>query len=229
MHPSLRRRCRALAAPGVPSSRRALPALALAAALVLAPGLAAAWSAPGHRIVGLAAEQLLSGDARRELRALVGDESLADLGLYLDAERDRLARELPGSTKWHFDNRPVCDAAAPRARYCPDGHCASVQFERWLRVLADRAAPRERRVLALRIVVHVLADVHQPLHAADNRDRGGNDVNVGWGRRDQVRSLHRLWDRELVDAAMGRESERGFAMRLVSERRREMARIQGGT
>src|SRR5580658_6534870 len=62
----------------------------------------------------------------------------------------------------------------PKARYCPDGQCNSEELKRLIGVLADpRASPRQRNE-ALKWVVHLVGDLHQPLHAADNDDRGGN-------------------------------------------------------
>ncbi len=211
---------------------RALGAL-LAALLALASPFAAApayaWSAPGHRVVGLVAEQFLDGDTRRELYRIAGDESLAQVGLWLDENRDRLRAEWPGSERWHYDNRPVCDPATPFGSRCAKGDCPTAAYERFLRVLGDPAAPREQRLDALRVVVHVLADVHQPLHAGDNRDRGGNDINVDMGPQREPRSLHGLWDRQIVDLAMRGESERGFARQLAREHRRDARQLQSGT
>lgn len=201
----------------------------LVLAVVLAPSAARAWSANGHRVVGLVAEQHLNGDTRRALRELVGDQDLGEVGLYLDAERDRLRRELPGSDKWHYDNRPVCDSNATAERWCAAGDCASQAYGRWLAVLGDRTASREQRTLALRIVVHLLGDVHQPLHTGDNGDRGGNDMNVDMGGNAQPRTLHGWWDREVVDRALRGGSERALARRLASERRRDVRRLQAGT
>jgi hypothetical protein len=200
---------------------------ALASPFAAAP--AHAWSAPGHRIVGLVAEQFLDGDTRRALYQIAGEESLAEVGLWLDVERDRLRTEWPGSERWHYDNRPVCDPSTPFASRCAQGDCPTAAIDRHLRVLADTSAPRERRLDALRVVVHVLADVHQPLHAGDNRDRGGNDINVDMGPRREPRSLHGIWDRQVVEYAMRGESERAFARQLARENRRDVRRLQSGS
>jgi hypothetical protein len=206
-------------------------AFALLAAF-MSPFVAApahAWSAPGHRIVGLVAEQFLDGDTRRALYQIAGEESLAEIGLWLDEQRDRLRTEWPGSERWHYDNRPVCDPSTPFASRCAQGDCPTAAIDRHLRVLADPDAPRERRLDALRVVVHVLADVHQPLHAGDNRDRGGNDINVDMGPRREPRSLHGIWDRQVVEYAMRGESERAFARQLARENRRDVRRLQSGS
>lgn len=203
-----------------------MPLVALA---LLAAGTAGAWSAPGHRVVGLVAEQFLDGDTRRELYRIAGDQSLGEVGLWLDEQRDRLRTEWPGSERWHYYNRSVCDTGAPAAVRCPEGACPQAAYDRFVRVLGDRSASQEQRLEALRVVVHVLADVHQPLHAGDNRDRGGNDINVDMGPSREPRSLHGLWDRQMVDLAMRGESERAFARQLAREHRRSAGKLQAGT
>ena len=207
--------------------------VALAAGALAALGLAAAppahaWGAEGHRIVGLVAEQLLDARSRGALRAIAGEESLAELGLWMDRERDRLRTEWPGSERWHYDNRPVCAPALPPEPYCEDGHCAARAFDRALERLGDRAAARAERLDALRIVVHVLADLHQPLHAADDGDRGGNDVRVRVGPRGRPKPLHAAWDADFVKRAVRGESETAFAERLVGEHRATLARLAAG-
>jgi hypothetical protein len=212
---------------------RALRA-ALAAGALLALGLApaqpaGAWAAEGHRIIGLVAERLLDARARAALRAVVGEETLADVGLWMDRERDRLRAERPGSERWHYDNRPVCEPAVPLAQYCADGNCAARALDRALARLADHAAPRAARLEALRIVVHVLGDLHQPLHAADNGDRGGNAVEVRVGRRSRPKPLHAAWDGDFVKRAVRGESEAAFAERLLAEHRATRSQIEAGS
>jgi hypothetical protein len=207
--------------------RRTAPlatALAAVALLACAPP-AQAWGAEGHRIVGLVAEQLLDPRARDALRQLVGEESLADLGLWMDEERGRLRATLPGSERWHFDNRPVCGGTAAD---CAHGDCASQAYARELAVLRDRSAPPAARATALRIVVHVLADVHQPLHAADHDDRGGNDLLVNIGRRARPKPLHRAWDSDFVKRAVRGEAQARVAAGLVAEYRSRIGPIQSG-
>ena len=176
--------------------------------------------------MGLVAELLLEAHTRSALRQLAGEESLADLGLWMDAQRGRLREELPGSERWHYDNRPVC--AADSASKCAGGNCASQAYARELALLRDRNAPAAARARALRILVHVLADVHQPLHAADHGDRGGNELLVDIGRRARPRPLHRAWDSDFVKRAVRGESEARFAAELVAQHRSAIGSIQAG-
>ncbi len=198
--------------------------------VVLAVALPAhAWGPEGHRLIGLVAEEALDARTRDEVRALVGDQSLADVGLWLDQQRGRMMHEHPGSERWHYDNEPVCRSDAGRARYCADGNCASGAYERALARLRDRTAPRSERLEALRIVVHVVGDIHQPLHAADNGDRGGNQQSVRVGRHSRPKSLHAAWDGDFVKRALNGGSEQGFARALVSARRPKLRELEAGS
>jgi hypothetical protein len=182
--------------------------IALAAAAAAPP--ARAWGPQGHRVVGAIADRLLTPQAHAVVAQLLQDDldkfgnpsgrsTLEAVSVWADELKDTPAAR----PRWHYDNMPVC-GAAPKWRYCRDGQCNSVQLERLIGVLADRhAAPRERNE-ALKWVVHLAGDIHQPLHAADNADRGGNDVQVALvGVRTRGReSLHRVWDSELVRLAL---------------------------
>jgi hypothetical protein len=180
---------------------------------------ARAWGEQGHRITGLVAEQLLSADARAGLRALMGDTDLATLSLAMDRQRDVLDERMPGSREWHYDNRPVCDPQARRPDYCANGHCASVQIARHYRQLTDPRSSRDQRRFALQVLVHLIGDLHQPLHASDDDDHGGNGVRVTFttshGRQRRT-NLHAAWDTDFVRMAFSVRDERRIARQLVS-------------
>ncbi len=204
----------------------ALATLALGAAL--APAAALGWGAQGHRVAGLVAESLLDARTRAALQELTGGEPLAELSLVLDRDKRALEAAHPGSARWHFDNHPACEPAAPLASYCRDGDCASGAYATYLAVLKDRRAAHAERLFALEVVAHVLEDVHQPLHVANHADRGGNDVRVWVGRRRRTESLHAAWDIDFVREAMDGGSERALASALVDEYRPERTALAAG-
>ncbi len=166
--------------------------------LLLLSAEAGAWGALGHRLIGDMAEQRLTAHSQQVLRALIGEQSLADVSVWLDEERLTLRRQHPGSERWHYDNWPVCEVDDSPVAYCQDGNCASQAYARSLIILRDSEAPPVIRLNALRVVVHVLEDIHQPLHAADHADRGGNEISVRWGSSGRSGSLHSAWDTEFV-------------------------------
>ncbi len=198
---------------------RPLAASALLASLLGTGANAWAWGEQGHRITGLVAEKLLTANARAGLRALMGNTDLATMSLFMDRQKDSLEQRIPGSREWHYDDRPLCDRKAKRTDYGPDGHCASVQITRHYRQLIDQHSSRDERRLAVQVLVHLVGDVHQPLHASDHDDRGGNDVRVSFtlpsGQQRQV-NLHSAWDTDFVRAAFTTQDERKIARQLVS-------------
>jgi hypothetical protein len=137
----------------------------------------------------------------------------------MDRQKDALEQRIPGSREWHYDDRPVCDPQARRQDYCPEGNCASVQITRHYRQLIDQHSSRDERRFAVQVLVHLVGDVHQPLHASDHDDRGGNDVRVSFtlpsGQQRQV-NLHSAWDTDFVRAAFSTQDERKIAQQLVS-------------
>src|SRR6266576_1038771 len=138
----------------------------LAIAWSCAPG-AWAWGGQGHRTIGAIADRLLSCDVDKFGR-LSGRSTLEAVSDW----PDEITGTPAARPRWHYDDVPVC-GSVPKARYCPDGQCNSEQLKRLIIVLADtRAASRDRNE-ALKWVVHLVGDLHQPLHAADNGDRGG--------------------------------------------------------
>lgn len=178
-------------------------------ALACAPG-ALAWGPQGHRTVGAVADQLLSPAARTLVSELLqgdldkfgnrsGRTSLEEVSVWADELHGTAAAE----PAWHYDDLPICGGRS-EARYCPDGQCNSEQITRLTRVLADTRASLHERNEALKWVVHLVGDIHQPLHAADNADHGGNRVRVALtGLRTRGReTLHRAWDTELVPPAL---------------------------
>ncbi len=205
---------------------RAARILALLLALALSPGRAYAWGEEGHRMVGEIAERFLGAAARAQVAALLEDDRLADgersnrhsLGEVANWADE--IKEVPWGRKrgsWHFDNVPLC-GAADRSSYCAGGRCASAQLERNIAILRDAKLPVRRRNEALKWVVHLMADVHQPLHAATRGDRGGNAVEVSFfGRRDDPRfgplNLHAIWDVHMVRRLV---RERGGERAIVS-------------
>jgi hypothetical protein len=182
----------------------------LALCLACAP-CAFAWGPQGHRTVGAIADRLLTPAAHAAVAQLLaadldkfgnpsGRTTLESVSVWADEIRGTPADE----PRWHYDDMPLCKSL-PRESYCPGGQCNSAQLERLAMVLADNHADLRARNEALKWIVHLVADLHQPLHAAENAgDQGGNRVRVALtGVRTRGReSLHRAWDFELVALAL---------------------------
>lgn len=172
-----------------------LAAFALCASLAAAPVPAAAWGPIGHRVSAELAERNISGRTRAQIEQILGSEALAEAATRPDEERSNPEPFWQESASpWHYVTLPVGHEVRQLA-HPPEGDAVTA-LERFTSVLRDPAASREDKALALRFVVHLVADLHMPLHAGKPGDRGGNDVKVLWF--DQPNNLHWVWDEGII-------------------------------
>ena len=192
----------------------------------LAPSAAFAWGSEGHRVTGLVAAELLTPRTRLRLNDLIPGADLGDIANYIDLNRSTLSQLIPNSDKWHYDNQPVCQALT-FDEYCPKGECASARVPVLVKILSDFTNPPEIRAMAARFLVHLVGDIHQPLHAADDGDAGANFKNVLLPAATVARRLHSVWDSDLVKIALRGSSEREYAHHLLTRfRNKEMREWQ---
>lgn len=207
--------------------RLILSNLILSLLLVAAPASVFAWGAEGHRVTGLVAADLLTPKARLRMYQLMPGADLADIALFMDINRPELSQQIPGSDKWHYDNQPICKTKT-YAEYCANGNCASAQILVYFKVLGNAAASQEARVQALRFLVHMVGDIHQPLHAADDDDLGANLKFVLVPGNEMQRRLHGVWDSDLVKLSIRGQSETNYAKALLLRYEAEMPKWQAG-
>ena len=167
---------------------------AAATAFGLMPAPAFAWGKTGHRVVAAIADAQLSGLARAHVKQILGQaESLDEAANWPDEMRSHPSPFWQKtSTPWHYVtlNGIVYDEA-------PAEGDALEALNKYSATLRDPAASLAEKQLALRFVVHIIGDLHQPLHVGKCCDRGGNDIKVKWFGRDL--NLHSVWDSALVD------------------------------
>lgn len=215
--------------------RRAAETLLICAAVgslwsFLLPERLLAWGDQGHRIIALVAETRLQPRARAAIADLLGEDGLADAAVWADGVK--AAR--PDTASWHYVDIPVEATRYDPERDCGEGNCLVAQIERWQAVLSDPRSPPTERSDAVKFLVHFVGDLHQPLHCADNRDRGGNEVLVTFfgeaaePERNRPWNLHAVWDSGLLRRTGLTEVEyaRKLSKRLET---RSLTRIQRGT
>jgi hypothetical protein len=190
------------------------PSRLLIAFLILAlPVSAHAWGYKGHEVVAAIARFYLTPSARSKVDAILasdGDKLTAPdmLGraTWADAWRSAGHRE---TAEWHFadveldhpDLGAACfdfTAAAGQASAGPAQDCVVNKVNQFEAELANPRTPQPERVLALKYLLHFVGDLHQPLHASDNHDKGGNCVRLALGGPRTV-NLHSYWDTVIVD------------------------------
>ena len=158
------------------------------------PAPAFAWGKTGHRVVAAIADTQLSGLARAHIREILnGGESLDEAANWPDEMRsDPAPFWQKTSTPWHYVTLDgiTYDHAPPQGD-------ALEALDRFSRTLKDPSASLADKQLALRFVVHLVGDLHQPLHVGKCCDKGGNDVKVTFFGKPT--NLHAAWDSALVD------------------------------
>lgn len=176
---------------------RTSPLSLLGAALLAAllPAQAWAWGAQGHRLVARIAETRLDPEARAEVDRLLAIEpgatlsSIAPWADELRANDPSLGRK---SARWHYVNMAEDGCIYSPPKHCPDDNCVVEALKDQASILADRSRSDIERLQALKFVVHLAGDIHQPMHAGFAHDRGGNDLQLRFNNRGT--NLHSLWD-----------------------------------
>jgi nuclease S1 len=178
--------------------------------LLAAPGRALAWGDPGHRIVAHLAARLLTESAGHQVsELLVENESLDTVAVWADTLRGSFNTPgiRPETPRWHFVDIPL-QADYDAARDCPEtpnGGCVVSAVAMFQGVLASKRPGyyANSRAEALKFLVHLVGDLHQPLHCVDDQDAGGNLKRVVW-LGGEVSKLHAVWDDGILGESMRR-------------------------
>jgi len=191
----------------------------------------------GHESVARIAWEQMRPDARRQVTALLRQGRLLETpecpvrtieqaSVWADCIKplgDRFAYVY----SWHYQNVDVCKPFDLKSA-CKDGNCVSAQIERNARLLADTKVPVRERLMALALLVHFVGDLHQPMHAGDHQDLGGNKVAANYGIVGGRANLHSIWDGWLAERAISTPPSGPSAI-LAQIPAAERQRIASGT
>ena len=214
-------------------------ALLLAVALIFVPR-ASAWGCKGHQTVALIAESLLKPHARAAAEKILTDDPIdpslkrycdpAGLDAFADSSTwaDDYRTLHPETGDWHFIDIPRGAPRANLAQYCPeDKGCSTAALTDQVAVLRLRHATAQQRGNALRFVIHIAGDIHQPLHDATNNDRGGNCVPIAFFDKMPMETnaqaesyspnLHGVWDTNILEKFMSPETSQQLADALAAK------------
>jgi hypothetical protein len=174
--------------------KKVVLALALLAALPLRLW---AWGVEGHRAIGIIAENHLTDKARQEVMKLLGSQSLAMVSTIPDEMR--YLPEFKETGPWHYVNTAMGLAhepylAAVKGQTEPNAYNVLLLK---IKEMKDPAKTPAERAEALTFVVHIVGDIHQPMHTGRAEDKGGNDIKMTYRGKDT--NLHSLWDSGLLD------------------------------
>jgi hypothetical protein len=157
------------------------------------PPNAFSWGKTGHRIVGEIAERNLNSKTREGIRDLAGDEDLSRLSTWPDEIRSN--PKMGYTTPWHYVSIPNGKTYFDQKRN-KDGDLVEALY-RFEDILRDPKETKEHKLDALKFLIHMTGDLHQPLHVGLAEDRGGNSIRVKWFKTET--NLHTVWDDELID------------------------------
>ncbi|MGO9514480.1 MAG: S1/P1 nuclease [Steroidobacteraceae bacterium] len=236
------------------SRRYAAAICAMAACMALlccACGPAFAWGDEGHEVIGLIADHYLEPAVRTRVQAILAGDATeltakdiaheaAWADKYRDSDRNTTKVRYEQTRNWHFvdleiagaDLNSACFGRPPlapgtAASAGPANDCVIDKIEEFSAELQNPGTGEQERRLALQFLLHFVGDLHQPLHAADDHDQGGNRKIVS-AAGIAPNNLHHDWDTEFV-ARLGANST-DIAQRLLADiTNSQRARWSAGT
>ncbi|WP_271782817.1 S1/P1 nuclease [Aquimarina algiphila] len=151
------------------------------------------WGKKGHRATGQIAEKYLSKKAKRNINKLLKGQSLALVSNFADDIKSD--KKYKGYSPWHYVNFSFDKKYGEDT---PSEFGDLVQgIEKCIMVLKDEQSSEADAAFHLKMLVHFIGDLHQPLHVGRGEDKGGNDIQVRWFRDGS--NLHRVWDSEMIE------------------------------
>lgn len=168
----------------------------------LTPARTFGWGQEGHRIVATIAQSRLEKHASEGIAELLGEGGLPAVADWADEIR----KDRPETASWHFVNIPRDQRDYDPARDCAiprEGDCVVAAIERFRSVPADRSRNKQDRAEALKFLIHLVGDVHQPLHCLKDHEGGtALDVLVDGERinpaTEKPWNLHAVWDTVVI-------------------------------
>ncbi|MDG2357118.1 MAG: S1/P1 nuclease [Polaribacter sp.] len=151
------------------------------------------WGKNGHRATGQIAEEYLTKRAKKKINQILNGQSLAFVSTYADEIKSD--KRYNKYYSWHYINMNLDDTYAS-AEKNPKGDLVT-GIQTCIRILKDKKTTNENKEFHLKMLVHFLGDLHQPLHIGRPEDRGGNDIQLKWfGSKT---NLHVVWDHSMID------------------------------
>lgn len=151
------------------------------------------WGPTGHRVTGWIAEQHISKKTKKELSRILGNQSLAMASTWMDEIRSDSLYNY--AEDWHWVTIP--DGKAYQETEKNKNGDLIEAIERLSAGLKSKSLSPDQERQYLKMLIHLIGDLHQPLHVGSGNDRGGNDIKVTWFRAQS--NLHRVWDSDMID------------------------------
>ena len=151
------------------------------------------WGPTGHRTTGKIAEKHLTKKAKRAIDKLLNGESLAFVSTFGDEIKSD--RKYNKFYSWHYVNMPL-DKNYGDVEKNPKGDLVT-GINTCISILKDKNSPNKDKVFYLKMLVHLIGDLHQPMHIGRKEDKGGNTIQVQWFGKGT--NLHHVWDINMIE------------------------------
>lgn len=152
------------------------------------------WGQNGHRVTGKIAENHLKKKAKKKINKLLDGQTLAFVSTFADEiKSDKAYRKY---SSWHYVNMGLDETYATATKN-PKGDLVTA-INTCIEVLKDNTSTKEDKVFYLKLLVHFVGDLHQPLHIGQREDKGGNTIQVQWFG--EGTNLHSVWDTKMIEA-----------------------------
>lgn len=151
------------------------------------------WGPTGHRTTGEIAQKHITKKVKKKIEKLLKGESLAFVSTYADEIKSD--RKYSKYYTWHYVNMPL-DSRYEDAEKNPKGDLVT-GINTCISILKDKNSSNQDKVFYLKLLVHLIGDLHQPMHIGRKEDKGGNTIQVQWFGRGT--NLHRVWDIHMIE------------------------------
>ncbi|SDX13689.1 S1/P1 Nuclease [Lutibacter oricola] len=150
------------------------------------------WGQTGHRTIGEVASSHLKNSVKRKIKKILDGQTLVFVSTYADDIKSD--RSYSKYYSWHYVNKPF-DVKYEDAEKNPKGDLVT-GIEECKSVLKDKNASKKDKAFHLKMLVHLIGDLHMPLHVGRKEDKGANDIQVQWFGNGS--NLHRVWDSNMI-------------------------------
>lgn len=172
--------------------------LILIALFFYLPTQVMAWGQLGHRVVAQIADAYLTPKARIELEKIMGNESLAMAANWGDfIKSDPNYKYL---YTWHYVDLKQGMTFEQAEEYLKTDTIPNAfnKLNFMIKELkTNKTLLKDKKLLYVRMIIHIVGDLHQPFHAGRSDDQGGNKVQLMWGN--EQTNLHSIWDTKLIE------------------------------
>ena len=161
------------------------------------PFYSAAWSLEGHRVAGEIASRHLTAKARQNIASILGNESIAMASNWADFIKADSTYD--SISVWHYVDIPDSFTYRQVQAYLKTDNAtdAYTKINFLSAQLKNKQLSKEKKLMYLKLLIHIVEDIHQPLHTIETA-RGGNDIKVTWFGEGS--NLHRVWDANLIES-----------------------------